>query len=179
MYYKDRRGVRKADHGAAILIGLSILPNFIISSLFKGTSLYRPIWPSCLLYIGHAIEFPWLFAYHPTVATLKPLHQVAVQSSGYILFQVALYLLVEAVFQRFILAFVINDSAGSAVKAPTFLESHEWTADPASKLTICWMRTSGTLLLTSALFRLFAAPYRHPSPIAVTIWITMDFWIYS
>lgn len=169
----------------SLLITLLSLPFLLLRQLWPSSS-PMPFWVRVSLMLDNAIEFPIIFAFHPSTLIYKPQQSPGFPDLGQLVLQVLVFFVIELAFQNWVLRFInisANDSSdGTRVACKgglKTLQDKEAQNDEgiAERLVMDFLRPRGTLLLAVALLSMPTALTTYTGqlhPVAVVGWVVLQ-----
>ena len=134
----------------------------------------------------NAIEFPIIFAFHPSTLIYKPHQSPRFPDLGQLVLQVLAFFVIEIVFQNWVLRFInistedTSDSTGVPCKdVLKTLQAKEAQTNEgiAEQLVMDFLRPRGTLLLAIALLSMPSALTSYTGqlhPVAMVGWVVLQ-----
>lgn len=117
----------------------------------------RPLWTRFVQMLVSAVEYPFIFALHPTVLT-NGVPTVHSHTDGQLLLQVVFFFAIEVAFQNCILSFVTitpeSPATNGKISAPVLGIGDEHLED-AENTVLDFLRSRGTLMLSIAFLGTF------------------------
>jgi hypothetical protein len=152
----------------------------LIHHVLPSTSQSRPCWARLVLMLDCAIEFPFIYAFHPTIL-IHGVHQGPnLPSDWQLLLQVAVFFAVEVAFQNCVLNFVrITPETPKMHNKTTFIAeySESTRCEDAESYVLAFLRPRGTLLLSIGLLGTPTALTKYTGylhPMAMLLWAVLE-----
>ena len=166
----------------AILIIVSTIFLLLLRRLLPISQSTTSIWIRFLLVLEPAIEFPLIFAFHPTVMAYNIGKSTNVPHLDQLVLQVAVFFAVELAFQKCLLRFINiapniadeNCKSNDSIGTPKLRNSHH---EEAEDLVMDFVRPRGTLLLAVALLGMPTDLNRYTGqlhPLAMALWAVFE-----
>ena len=140
-----------------------------------------PFWIQLLLVLEPALEFPMIFAFHPTVMAYDIRLKAHLPHAEQLISQVGVFFAVEMAFQECVLRFIIAPKTMSGASDLQDMSEHSPPEGPhyqeAEKLVLDFSRPRGALLLAIALLGPPTRLNRYTGqlhPIAMVIWVVVQ-----
>lgn len=170
----------------AILITLLNLPFLLLCQLWPSSSSPRAFWVRLFLILDNAIEFPFIFAFHPSTLIYKVHQSPRFPDLEQLVLQVLVFFVIELAFQNCVLRFVnistngTSDSTALMCKdVPKTLQAKQAQINEeiAKRLVMDFLRPRGTLLLAIALLSMPTALTSYTGqlhPVAMVGWVVIQ-----
>ena len=140
------------------------------------------MWTRLFLILDPAIEFPFIFAFHPTTVTYRLRQNPRFPTNEQLLVQVAVFFAIELAFHNCVLRFIhIPTDVPDAPYRPTSVVEYrgkeELEDEVAESLVVDFLRPRGTLLLAVGLLGMPTALTRYTGqlhPMAMAGWVALQ-----
>ena len=135
------------------MIAITLVRNFAYDAQFTLSRL-KIDWMRLLCGLDCAIEFPFIFAFHPMNQTWHSSRTVSTPSDGQILLQVAVFFAVQAAFENSVLNYITVTPEEPATKYGSrkmLVDTQKERCKEAEKYVLMFLRPRGTLLLSVAI----------------------------
>ena len=164
---------------ALLMIAINLACNIACNTQFTLSHL-EPDWMGLLYVLDCAIEFPFIFAFHPMNQTRHLPRTVPTPSDGQILLQVAVFFAVQMAFENSVLNYITVIPEAPATKHGSremLVDSQEESCEAAERYVLMFLRPRGTLLLSVAILGTPSVLTDYSDkihPMALVLWFALE-----